>query len=421
MGKKSRRRQNKNKKKNGSSSKMNTTRVLATSGGSEEVVEDPLSSTERDSISDVNGHNHEGKENVEAGKITALLEKEVVKEEENEEESVIPEGLAASLSFLSERQQKLAISLCQSGQSHLFEHWPAPSATPNTPSANAVAKVKVNFMKQLEAMDDGYANRGGLLKYIANAKELLIASARGDNPLADWTPHVPKSGQIYELGTAHFTAMEKVGMDQVGSCGFVVVAGGLGERLGYSGIKLGLPTEMTTETCYLQYYIETILAIQNNYAVKGMKLPLCIMVSNDTNAGTVKLLEDNKYFGMDTDQVSLIQQGDGVPALLDNEARIALDPKDRYKIQAKPHGHGDIHALMYTHGVAEKWANQGIRWAVFCQDTNGLAFHTLPLALGVSQSNGLIMNSLAVPRRAKQAIGAIARLVNNFSGEERYV
>jgi len=31
------------------------------------------------------------------------------------------------------------------------------------------------------------------------------------------------------------------------------------------------------------------------------------------------------------------------------------------------------------------------------------------------------MNSLAVPRRAKQAIGAIARLVNNFSGEERYV
>ena len=109
MGKKSRRRQNKNKKKNGPSSKMNTTRVLVTSGGSEEVVEDPLSSTERDSISDVNGHNHEGKENVEAGKITALLEKEVVKEEENEEESVIPEGLAASLSFLSERQQKLAI------------------------------------------------------------------------------------------------------------------------------------------------------------------------------------------------------------------------------------------------------------------------------------------------------------------------
>jgi len=44
------------------------------------------------------------------------------------------------------------------------------------------------------------------------------------------------------------------------------------------------------------------------------------------------------------------------------------------------------------------------------QDTNGLAFHTLPLMLGVSKELGLIMNSLAVPRKAKQAIGGISKL-----------
>ena len=44
------------------------------------------------------------------------------------------------------------------------------------------------------------------------------------------------------------------------------------------------------------------------------------------------------------------------------------------------------------------------------QDTNGLAFHTLPLMLGVSKELGLVMNSLAVPRKAKQAIGGIAKL-----------
>lgn len=49
-----------------------------------------------------------------------------------------------------------------------------------------------------------------------------------------------------------------------------------------------------------------------------------------------------------------------------------------------------------------------------------MAFHTLPLALGVSKKFDLVMNSLTVPRKAKQAIGGIAKLVNS-DGQERYV
>ncbi len=183
-------------------------------------------------------------------------------------------------------------------------------------------------------------------------------------------------------------------------------------------MQLGLPTEMATETVYLKYYIETILAIQKRYAGPGVKLPLCIMVSNDTNAGTIKLLEDNNFFGMDRDQVTIVQQGDGVPALEDNNATIAMDAKDPCKIQAKPHGHGDIHALLHRHKVALNWCKKGMEWVIFFQDTNGLAFHTLPLALGVSNSRNLVMNSIAVPRKGKQAVGGIACLTND-DGEER--
>lgn len=48
----------------------------------------------------------------------------------------------------------------------------------------------------------------------------------------------------------------------------------------------------------------------------------------------------------------------------------------------------------------------GIRWCVFFQDTNGLASHTLPAMIGVSKYLDLQLNSLAVPRVAKQAVGA---------------
>lgn len=131
--------------------------------------------------------------------------------------------------------------------------------------------------------------------------------------------------------------------------------------------KIGLPTELVTETCYLQFYIETILSFQRNFAEDYRKLPLCIMVSGDTKKGTVTLLEQNNNFGMDDDQITLVQQGEGVPALIDNNAKIALDPNDGYKMILKPHGHGDIHALLHSDGVAKKWLEDGMKWVVFFQ------------------------------------------------------
>ena len=43
----------------------------------------------------------------------------------------------------------------------------------------------------------------------------------------------------------------------------MLLAGGLGERLGYNGIKIALPAEITTGRCYLQYYIDSLLALQS--------------------------------------------------------------------------------------------------------------------------------------------------------------
>ena len=54
--------------------------------------------------------------------------------------------------------------------------------------------------------------------------------------------------------------LESIGIEELKKACFVLVAGGLGERLGYNGIKIELPIELITEKCFLQYYIEFILA-----------------------------------------------------------------------------------------------------------------------------------------------------------------
>jgi UDP-sugar pyrophosphorylase len=69
---------------------------------------------------------------------------------------------------------------------------------------------------------------------------------------------------------------------------------------------------------------------------------------------------------------------------MDSEAHLALEKDDPFAIQTKPHGHGDVHALLHTSGLAAKWLAAGFKWVCFFQDTNGLVFRALPAALGMS-------------------------------------
>lgn len=48
---------------------------------------------------------------------------------------------------------------------------------------------------------------------------------------------------------------------------------------------------------------------------------------------------------MDKDLVTIVKQ-ENVPALLDNHANFALN-EETMQVVTKPHGHGDIHTLLY--------------------------------------------------------------------------
>lgn len=313
--------------------------------------------------------------------------------------------LTKNLGLLSANQIKLAKMLMEEQQEHLFAHWPEPGSED---------EKKKCFFDQVEKLDASYP--GGLRVYIHNARQLLADSKAGKNPFDGFTPSVP-AGEVLSYGEDDFVKFEESGVSEACYAVFVLVAGGLGERLGYSGIKLALPSETTTGTCFLQLYIESILALQEasykkNKGNINLLIPLVIMTSDDTHRRTQELLESNAYFGMKSDQVHLLKQ-EKVACLQDNDARVALDPSDKYKIQTKPHGHGDVHAMLYSSGLLDQWQSVGRKWVLFFQDTNGLLFKAIPAALGVSAIKDFDVNSLAVPRKAKEAIGGIAQLTHS--------
>ena len=172
--------------------------------------------------------------------VTVVQEESTTTKEEEKKEEVggMPAGLEASLCLFPENQQKLAKALCEApyNQSHLFAHWTLPSATKSA-SSDAVNDIKRSFMDQLEDLDSSMASSGGLLGYLDRAKALLNDSASGKNPLDGWTPSIP-TGKTLTLATSDYQSYEASGAPLLGNCGFVLVAGGLGERLGYSNIKV---------------------------------------------------------------------------------------------------------------------------------------------------------------------------------------
>ncbi|XVE60261.1 hypothetical protein DITRI_Ditri05aG0114900 [Diplodiscus trichospermus] len=316
-----------------------------------------------------------------------------------------PPNLLKNLHLLSPDQVELAKRLLEVGQSHLFQHWA---------EAGVEDDQKKAFFAQVAKLNSSYP--GGLASYIKTARELLADSKAGKNPYDGFKPSVP-TGEILSFGDDNFIKFEEAGVKEAQNAAFVLVAGGLGERLGYNGIKVALPAETTTGTCFLQLYIESILALQEascrlTQGTCKKEIPFVIMTSDDTHTRTLDLLESNSYFGMKPMQVKLLKQ-EKVACLDDNNASLALDPRNKYKIQTKPHGHGDAHSLLYSSGLLKIWNDAGLRWVLFFQDTNGLLFKAIPASLGVSATKQYHVNSLAVQRKAKEAIGGITKLTHN--------
>lgn len=299
----------------------------------------------------------------------------------------------ANSGALTDTQSTLCAALLEENQHHLFADWDPAGTRDND---------KLAFLDALLQADQSYP--GGLPGYIHNARKLLAEASAGTNPFDGCTPAQPDIVDLSAFGP-EFDKAEATGLECLAETAIVLVAGGLGERLGYHGIKLDIPVETTESTSYLAHYASFIRAASKR---TGRRIPLIIMTSRDTHPGTVATLKTHANFGLADDQITILRQ-ELVPALSDLDARLALEGK--YNLILKPHGHGDIHMLLHTSGTAARLAADGFRYLMFIQDTNGQVFNAALAAIGVSEERGYDFNSIAVNRVPGEAVGGIARLV----------
>ena len=136
--------------------------------------------------------------------------------------------------------------------------------------------------------------------YLERGRALLREAKEGSNPFDGLRPSLPEGQQLFGdngPGSPAFGGCEEAGMAELSKCCFCLVAGGLGERLGFPGIKIGIVAEVVTGTTFIELFCSYILACQS-YARKetqdpNLLLPLAIMTSGDTHDQTVLMMTQN--------------------------------------------------------------------------------------------------------------------------------
>ena len=208
------------------------------------------------------------------------------------------------------------------------------------------------------------AQKEALLEQIAATDMSILDSCRHREELA-------KKGVISPLAAMQLSEIKekeeeftKVGLDAIraGKVGAVLLAGGMGTRLGSDNPKgmynVGLTRELYIFECLINNLLEVVRQADT-------WIHLFVMTSDKNNDATISFLKEHKFFGYQEEYVHFFEQE--MAAAADYSGKIYLEEKG--KLSTSPNGNGGWFISMKNAGLLDFVEKQGIEWMnVFAVD-----------------------------------------------------
>lgn len=214
------------------------------------------------------------------------------------------------------------------GQTHVLKYYDSLSA-----------KEQEELLAQIDATD--FAVLGGL-------------AHQGEEKKGKITPLSAMEREEIEASTEHFT---QVGLDAIrdGKVGAVLLAGGMGTRLGSDDPK-GMYNIGITKDIYI--FERLICNLMEVVKQADAWIPLFIMTSEKNHDATVNFLKEHDFFDYNAQYVAFFKQ-EMAPAT-DYEGKIYLEAKNR--MATSPNGNGGWFISMERCGMLEIVKKCGIEW-----------------------------------------------------------
>ena len=195
----------------------------------------------------------------------------------------------------------------------------------------------------------------------------------------------------------------RIGLDAIraGKVGAVLLAGGMGTRLGSDNPKGMYNIGITKEVYIFQRIIENLLDVVNE---AESWIHLFIMTSEKNNEATVNFLREKKFFGYNEEYVTFFTQ-EMAPAV-DYNGKIFLETKSR--MATSPNGNGGWFSSMLRCDVVKIAKEAGIEWLNTFAVDNVLQRIADPVFVGATINSGCTVGAKVVKKNAPdERVGVI--------------
>lgn len=263
-------------------------------------------------------------------------------------------------------------------QTHLLAFWSELSPEEQRRLAWQIAEIDAATYRQLSSASlqegDEQASQGALAERAASPPAFRLDG----------------SGASFNRAAAKQAGERAL---SVGHVGMMLVAGGLGTRLGFDQPKGMFQLGPISQRTLFEMFCQQLLAVRKRY---GVSIPLYVMTSPFTDAQTAEFLAEHDYFGLPAEDVKLFCQST-FWAMDAQSKRILLESKG--SLFLGPDGHGGMLAAFAKSGCLADAQQRGIRQIFYGQIDNPLLPVCDPVMIGSHLLAESEMTTLVVPKR----------------------
>ena len=250
-----------------------------------------------------------------------------------------------------------------------------------------------HVLKYYDSLSDSEKN--SLLEQIDSTDFSVISCLERKGELGKKGTISPLPAMQIEEIEAQKEHFRKTGLEAIkaGKVGAVLLAGGMGTRLGSDDPKGMYNIGITREVFIFQRLIENLLEVVKE---AGTWIPLYVMTSDKNHQATTSFLKEKEYFGYHPDYVFFFQQ-EMAPAT-DYQGKIFLEKP--YKMSTSPNGNGGWFISMDRAGILDHVRESGVEWLnVFAVD-NVLQRIADPVFVGATIEKNVEVGSKVVKKNA---------------------
>lgn len=279
------------------------------------------------------------------------------------------------MGMMEERKALAEKKLEEYGQSHVLQYYDT-----------LTQEEKEKLLTQIEQMDLS------VTKYVHHRDEL---PGRGViTPLkAMEIPEIREKEEEYR----------KIGLKEIreGRVAAVLLAGGMGTRLGSDNPKCMYDIGITHPVFIMQRLVENMMDVVKE---AGTFFPLFIMTSDKNHDATVAFMKEHDDFGYDPDKVFFFRQ-DMAPAT-DYDGKIYME--SRWQMASSPNGNGGWFSSMNKAGLLDKLHELGVEWLNCFAVDNVLQRIADPVFIGATIAKNCVSGAKVVRKAAPdEKVGAM--------------